>query len=114
MFSRTITRALVASAAAGVATFSLTPAHAEIGAPRSVVVHYTDLDLTSEAGMSRLNKRIAFAAETVCGPADTLSYQSRMAIAACETDAITRANRGMVQVFAQARGAKGTIRVSAN
>ena len=111
MLTRTVSKALLASVAAGLVTFAMAPAHAEIGAPRSVVVRYSDLDLTSENGQARLHKRIAFAAETVCGPADMLNYQSRYATAACENDAIARANRGMVQVFAQAGG---TIRVSAN
>lgn len=112
MFTRTISKALLASVAAGVATFAMAPLHAEMGAPRSVLVSYSDLDLKTEAGLGRLNKRIAFAAETVCGPADMLSYQSRQAIAACEGDAIANANRGLVQVFADA--GNGTIRVAAN
>ncbi|HYZ47279.1 MAG TPA: UrcA family protein [Sphingomonas sp.] len=110
MFTRTAAKALLASVAAGLVTFAAIPAHAEIGAPRSVLVRYSDLDLTSETGKARLNKRIAFAAETVCGPADMLSYQSRMATAACQSDAIASANRGLVEVFAQAGR---PIRVSA-
>lgn len=111
MFTRTVSKALLASVAAGLATFAMAPAHAEIGAPRSVVVHFGDLDVSSASGKAILAKRIAFAAETVCGPADQLSYFSRKAIAACETDAIANANRGLVEVFAQA----GTsLRVAAN
>jgi UrcA family protein len=112
MFTRTVSKALLASAAAGLVTFAVAPAHAEIGAPRSMLVRYSDLDLQSDAGKTRLQKRIAFAAETVCGPADGLSYFSRQATAACEENAIANASRGMVQVFAQAGG--GTLRVSAN
>ena len=112
MFTRTASKALLASVAAGLVTFALTPAHAEIGAPRSMLVRYSDLDLQTASGKTRLQKRIAFAAETVCGPADGLSYFSRQATAACETNAISNASRGMVEVFAQA--GNGTIRVAAN
>lgn len=110
MLTRTVSKALLASIAAGLATLAMVPAHAELGAPRSVVVSFADLNLNSDAGQARLNKRIAFAAETVCGPVDMMNYQSRRALAACETDAITRAKGGMVQVFAQAGN---SIRIAA-
>ena len=106
-----LSRALLASVTAGLVTFAISPAQAELNAPRSVVVRYSDLDLKSDAGRSRLNKRIAFAAETVCGHADDLSYYSRMSTAACEDRAIANASRGLVEVFANA---EGTIRVAAN
>lgn len=111
MFTRTISKALLASAAAGLVTFAMAPAHAEIGAPRSMVVHFGDLDVGTASGKAVLAKRIAFAAETVCGPADQFSYYSRKAIGACQDDAIATANRGLVEVFAQAGTA---IRVAAN
>lgn len=107
-----ISKALLASTIAGLATFAMTPVHAETTSPRSMLVSYADLDLKSDSGQARLKKRIAFAAETVCGPADTFNYQSRMATAACETDAIASANRGMVEVFADASAGGGSIRVS--
>jgi UrcA family protein len=111
MFTRTASKALLASVAAGLATFAVAPAQAEINAPRSVAVPFTDLDLKTEVGQSRLKKRIAFAAEIVCGPVDTLSYHSRQAVGACRTGAIDSASRGMVEVFADAGS---TIRVTAN
>jgi UrcA family protein len=111
MFARHISKALLASVVAGIATFSISPAQAEMNAPRSVVVRYNDLNLDNESGRTTLNKRIAFAAQTVCGHADELSYYSRMSTAACEDRAIANASRGLVQVFASA---KGTIRVAAN
>lgn len=107
-----ISKALLASTIAGLATFAMTPVHAEISGPRSVLVSYADLNLKSDAGRARLERRIAFAAESVCGPADNRSYQSRMAIAACEADAIANATRGMVEVFADSGAGGGTIRVS--
>jgi len=110
MFTRFVSKALLASVAAGLSTFAIAPAHAELGAPRSVEVRYADLDLKSETGRERLKRRVAFAAEIVCGPADRLSYHSRNSVAACQDDAIANASQTMVQVFAQAGGA---IRVTA-
>ncbi len=111
MFTRFALKALFASTAAAAATFAIAPAHAELGAPRSVAVPYTDLDLKTDSGQTQLKKRIAFAAETVCGPADTLSYFSKKSVGACQDRAIANASRAMVQVFAQAGG---EIRVAAN
>lgn len=111
MFTRTVSKALLASVAAGLVTFALNPAQAAMNAPRTAVVRFGDLDLATSSGKARLSKRIAFAADTVCGRADELSYFSRKAIGACTDDAIANANRGLVEVFAQA----GTsIRVAAN
>ena len=104
-----ISKALLASAAAGLATLAMAPVHAETTSPRSVLVSYADLDLKSDHG---LKKRIAFAAETVCGPADRFNYPSRMATAACEQDAVASANRGLVEVYADASAGGGSIRVS--
>ena len=113
MFTRTLSKALLASLTAGAATFAMIPAaHAETSKARFVTVSYADLDLNTDTGKTRLEKRIAFAAETVCGPADTFNYQSRMATAACESDAIASANRGLVEVFADASAGGGSIRVS--
>jgi UrcA family protein len=111
MFTRFAAKPLLASAVAAAATFAVAPAHAELGAPRSVAVPYTDLDLKTETGQNQLRKRIAFAAEVVCGPADTMNYFSKKSVAACQDRAIANAGRAMVQVFANA---ESTIRVAAN
>jgi UrcA family protein len=111
MFTRHVAKDLLASVTAGLVTFAVSPAQAELDAPRSVLVRYGDLDLKSDAGRATLDKRIAFAAGTVCGPADGLSYSSRRSVAACEERAIANASRGLVEVFASAQG---EIRVAAN
>lgn len=108
---RLFAKALLASAAAAAATFALAPAHAEMNAPRSTLVQFGDLDLASADGKARLKRRIAFAAETVCGPADTSSYFSRLSTAKCQDQAIADAGRAMVSVFA---AAESTVRVAAN
>ena len=111
MFTRFASKALLASAAAALATFAVAPAHAELGAPRSVAVSFADLDLKTESGQKQLRKRVNFAAEVVCGPADTLSYHSKKSVGACQDNAISNASRAMVEVIAQAGS---TIRVAAN
>jgi UrcA family protein len=111
MFTRFASKTLLASVAAGLVTFAVAPAQAEIGAPRSVEVRYSDLDLKTEAGQHRLKKRVAFAAEIVCGPADTLSFASKASVAGCQDRAIANASRAMVEVVAQAGS---TLRVAAN
>jgi UrcA family protein len=111
MTTRFALKALFASTVAAAATFAVAPAHAGLAAPRSVAVPYTDLDLKTETGQTQLKKRIAFAAETVCGPADTMNYFSKKSVAACQDRAVSNAGRAMVEVFANAQS---TIRVAAN
>jgi len=111
MITRFALKAVFASTVAAAAAFAAMPAHAELGAPRSVAVSYTDLDLKTATGQNQLRKRIAFAAELVCGPADTLSYHSKKSVAGCRDRAVAGAQQGMVEVFAQAGS---TIRVAAN
>ena len=111
MITRFALKAVFASTVAAAAAFAAMPAHAELGAPRSVAVRYSDLDLKTETGQNRLRKRIAFAAELVCGPVDDFSYYSRKSVAGCRDQAVAGAQQGMVEVFAQAGS---TIRVAAN
>lgn len=112
MLTRNVSKALLASAAAGFATFMLMPAaHAEIGAPRTMLVHYDDLNLASVSGKARLQKRISYAAGVVCGPADELSQSSLKDVGDCQARAISNAGRAMVTVLAER---KGEIRVAAN
>jgi UrcA family protein len=108
---RLFARAFIASVAAGVATLALTPARAESDTPRSVTVSFADLNLKSDAGKARLERRIAVAASTVCGPVDRLSMTDRRANDDCRTRAIANAGRAMVEVVENARG---SIRVAAN
>lgn len=111
MITRFALKAVFASTVAAAAAFAAMPAQADLGAPRSVAVSYSDLDLKTATGQDQLKKRIAYAAEVVCGSADTLSYYSKKSIAGCRDRAVAGAQQGMVEVFAQAGS---TIRVAAN
>lgn len=107
---RLFAKAFIASVAAGVATLAFTPAHAETEG-RSVTVSFADLNLSSDAGKARLERRIATAAATVCGPVDRLSLTDRRTNDDCRQRAIANAGRAMVEVVANARS---SIRVAAN
>jgi UrcA family protein len=111
MFTRHISKALLASVAAGLVTFAMTPAQAQLSEQRSVRVSFADLNLKSDAGREHLARRISNAADQVCGSADIRDFNGSEAVKLCRNDAIATANRGLVEVFAQAGN---SIRVAAN
>jgi UrcA family protein len=55
----------------------------------SVVVRYADLNLSSQAGIASLHKRIRNAAESVCSPLETRILGLRQAYATCVEGALT-------------------------
>ena len=55
----------------------------------SVVVRFGDLDLNSQAGVTRLHKRIRNAAESVCGPLETRILGLRDAYDECVAEAVS-------------------------
>ena len=54
----------------------------------SVVVKYGDLNLNSQAGIARLHKRIANAAESVCDPLETRILSLQAAYKDCVNTAV--------------------------
>lgn len=62
------------------------PALAETPANRSVVVSYADLDLSTQAGQTKLDRRIARAVSTVCGNAASVDLEGQNNVAKCRTD----------------------------
>lgn len=81
--------AALAAAAATAATVSF-PAYAA-EAPRSSLVQYGDLNLTSPAGAEALKARVVRAAKRVCDINDTRSLRSRADARNCVTVAVGRA-----------------------
>jgi UrcA family protein len=79
-------------------------------APRSVTVHFEDLNINNARGAARLYRRIEFAAQDVCG--GNLASQRLLVLssryATCVRDAIAgavaRVNRPAVTEYAVARG----------
>lgn len=101
MFARYATKALFATAAvAATLVFVVSPASAET---RTRAVSYADLDLQSDAGVNRLNRRIKSAARYVCGPIGSREYSLTKYVMDCRADAIANANRAVVTVLATAK-----------
>jgi UrcA family protein len=90
--------------------YSCTPLWAETSsAPRSVTVHFEDLNINSARGATLLYQRIAHAAENVCGdraPQRSLKFSSLYASCMRDAigDAVARVNHPTVTEYAAARG----------
>jgi UrcA family protein len=86
-------KAIVPTAAALATLYSCTPLWADTSAvPRSVTVHFEDLNINSSRGAMLLYERIAHAAEDVCGdraPQRSLKFSSLYA--SCLREAISGA-----------------------
>lgn len=76
-----ITGALILSAPASAGAIESTSAEVRFG----------DLDLTSEADVTRLQHRIRRAAKAVCGASDIRDLKASQAAAACRTAALANA-----------------------
>jgi UrcA family protein len=78
------------AAAVLAAAVSVSPAFAKPIAPAVRTVAYADLDLSSAAGRSRLERRIGAAVREVCGEATAFDLARRHAVRDCIAE--TRAN----------------------
>src|SRR5258708_33538895 len=67
---RTMVKTFPALAALVVATALVTPTVGQGAEANSIRVSYADLDLVASFGQNQLERRIAYAAETVCGTAE--------------------------------------------
>jgi len=65
--------------------------HAATPAPSSVTVHYSDLNLSSEAGNAALYARLEAAAREVCGTSDIRDLGQLASVQACQKNAIAHA-----------------------
>jgi len=89
---RRLTATLVSACAVGLLGSGLSVARAaDVAAPESVVVKYSDLDVATHEGALELSRRIAAAAHRVCPDADTPSLAAKMASWSCRRQAIDRA-----------------------
>jgi UrcA family protein len=97
--------AAIVSAAALIA-----PTASQAEAPQSVRVSYADLNLAALKGQQSLERRIAFAAKTVCDLGET-SRELKLAHATklCRTDAIDRVQPAYEAAINAAR--RGTVTV---
>ncbi|MBW8755818.1 MAG: UrcA family protein, partial [Sphingomonadales bacterium] len=75
----------------------------------SVRVSYADLNLASDFGRDRLQSRIAFAAETVCGPADHRDVPFMQEVRECRSGTVADAQPAYQAAVNSAR--RGTVEV---
>jgi UrcA family protein len=104
MFAQvTRTLAFTASALVVMTAAIASPARAADADTQSALVHYQDLDLTTDAGEARLKARIAHAADAVCGPQGGRTLEDKDRFAACRDTAIASASPQMNAVIASVR-----------
>jgi UrcA family protein len=94
----TATAFLVLAAMTGAA--AAVPGEAE---RQTSIVRYDDLDLSTEAGIAALERRIGRAADRVCGPVDRRSIADSDRLSACRDAAVAGAMKRASEVIAAAR-----------
>ena len=100
---------LSALAALAVAAALLVPTVSQAAERTSARVSYADLNLSTNFGQHKLQRRIAFAAQTVCDPTDGIDRNFVRAVAECRTGAIADAQPAYEAAVAAAR--HGTVEV---
>lgn len=98
-----------ALAALLVTTALFTPTVGEAQETRSVRVSYADLNLASSAGQGQLQRRIGFAARSVCDSGGYADFAMMPVEFACRSDAIAAAQPAYEAAVASAR--HGTVEV---
>ena len=102
-------KTLSALAAVAAAALFVVPTVSQAADTDSVRVSYADLNLASAIGQGQLQRRIFFAAKTVCGPADLRDIKFTNAVAECRDDTIADAQPQYEAAVAAAR--HGTVEV---
>ena len=96
-------KTLLSLAIAAVA-FTASPAIAQTAGSSQLAVSYADLDLRTDAGVRRLDRRIRSAAELTCGPISSADPAGTNAVLDCRsaTLASARAQRDLIVAAANA------------
>ena len=84
-------KALPALAALAIATALVVPTVSQAAERTSARVSYADLNLTTHFGQDKLQRRIAFAARTVCDTADARDVNFARVVSECRNGAISDA-----------------------
>jgi UrcA family protein len=92
-----------ALAALAVAAVVVVPTVSHAEDTSSVRVSYADLNLGTNFGQTKLQRRIAFAAETVCDTADARDFNFMRAVKECRGGAIAGAQPAYLAAVANAR-----------
>jgi UrcA family protein len=98
-----------AQAALIAATFGFAPVVAQgPAAPTQLVISYSDLDLSTRAGVRQLDRRIRSAVQLACGPVSDADLVGKNDVIQCrnETLALARAQREVA--IAEARQPQAT------
>ena len=92
MFTTAKAKSIALAVVAATAFLSL-PALADAVDPRvpSVAVHYADLDLTTDAGVRVLYRRLQFASQRVCRSLESRELARAIRYRACYDQALTEA-----------------------
>ncbi|OHD06908.1 UrcA family protein [Sphingopyxis sp. RIFCSPHIGHO2_12_FULL_65_19] len=109
---------LLLAAPVALAGFSVPAAAEDDGERRSVVVRYDDLNLSSAEGRERLNTRVKYAVQTVCGsrPLYRQSLRERAVTLRCEDTAMADADTKLAGLFngsGTRRADRGRIMINA-
>jgi UrcA family protein len=97
-----MTKTIPAIAALAAAAALLVPTVSRAEDENSVRVSYADLDLAKSIGQRKLQRRIVWAAQTVCGPTDERNLSYAHAVTACRNVAIADAQPAVKAAIAHA------------
>lgn len=93
-------------ASMGAAVVLAAPASAGTMEKFNSEVHYGDLNLTTEAGVAQLQRRIKYAARQICGYADARDLKASQAAASCRKAALADAAPKIELAVANARSGR--------
>ena len=96
-------KTLPALAALAVASVLVLPTVSQAAESTSVRVSYADLNLGTDFGQNKLQRRVAFAARTVCDTAAPLDLKFARVVAECRDGAIADAQPAIRAAIGKAR-----------
>ena len=96
-------KTLPALAALAAASVLVLPTVSNAAERTSVRVSYADLNLTTGIGQNKLQRRVAYAARSVCDTAAPLDLKFERAVAECRDDTIANAQPAIQAAIGKAR-----------
>jgi UrcA family protein len=102
-------KTIPALAAIAVASVLVVPTVSQAAETNSVRVSYADLNLATNLGQTKLQRRISFAAELVCDTADARDLNFTRAVGECRNAAVADAQPAFEAAIGKAR--RGTVEV---
>ena len=94
---------LPALAALAIASLLVVPTVSQAAERSSVRVSYADLNLRTDFGQGKLQRRVAYAAHQVCDTAAPLDLKFEREVAGCRSGAIAAAQPAIVAAIGKAR-----------